>query len=141
MPTAAEQHAALVREIESHNYRYYVLDDPTLSDADFDGLLRKLRELEANHPELVTQDSPTQRVAGEPREGVTKVKRAVRMFSLDNTYSKDDRAEFLQRVRDGLPESERPSYVVEPKLDGAGIEAVYDNRRLVQASTRGDGET
>src|SRR5215472_203405 len=140
MQTAAAQHAALVREIESHNYRYYVLDDPAVTDVEFDALLRKLRDLEAKHPALVTSDSPTQRVAGEPREGISKVKHAARMMSLDNTYSKADLAEFLQRVRDGLPERERPAFVVEPKLDGASVEAVYENGRLVQASTRGDGE-
>jgi DNA ligase (NAD+) len=141
MPSPREQHASLVREIESHNYRYYVLDDPGISDAEFDMLLRKLRALEEKHPELVTSDSPTQRVSGEPRAGVTKVKHRVRMFSLDNAYSKDELAEFVRRVKDGLAEGARVTYVVEPKLDGASVEAVYEGGRLVLASTRGDGET
>ena len=84
----AQKHAALVREIEAHNYRYYVLDDPSVTDADYDALMRELRALEAEHPALVTPRSPTQRVSGEARAGATKVKHTVRMFSLDNAYSK-----------------------------------------------------
>ena len=83
----AELHAKLVREIDAHNYRYYVLDDPSLGDADFDRLLRDLRALEAAHPELVTPHSPTQRVGGEARTRVVQVKHETRMMSLDNAYS------------------------------------------------------
>jgi DNA ligase (NAD+) len=137
----AERHAALVREIDAHNYRYYVLDDASVTDAEFDVLLRELRAIEADHPELVTPASPTQRVAGEARVNVTKVKHAVRMFSLDNAYSEEDVNEFARRVRDGLREGDEPSFVVEPKLDGASIEVVYENGALKEASTRGDGET
>src|SRR5580704_462117 len=100
--TPAQRHASLVRAIEAHNYRYYVLDDPNVTDAEFDALLRELRAIEAEHPDLVTARSPSQRVAGEPRAGVTKVKHAARMFSLDNTYSREDLAEFVRRVKDGL---------------------------------------
>src|SRR5579883_1550626 len=139
--SAAERHAQLVREIDAHNYRYYVLDDPVVTDADFDRLLRALRELEARHPELVTPDSPTQRVGGEARTQVVQVKHAVRMLSLDNAYSDDELAEFHRRVLDGLPDGQSPRFCVEPKLDGASVEVVYDRGRLVQASTRGDGET
>jgi DNA ligase (NAD+) len=137
----AERHAALVREIEAHNYRYYVLDDPGVSDAEFDARLRELRALEATHPQLVTPRSPTQRVAGEPRAGAVKVKHAVRMFSLDNAYSEDELKEFVRRVNDGLPTGATPVFCVEPKLDGASVEVIYDDGHLVQASTRGDGET
>lgn len=134
------RHDALVRAIEAHNYRYYVLDDPTVSDAAFDALLRELRDLEGKNPELVTPDSPTQRVGGEARTGVTKVRRKVRMFSLDNAYSAEDVAEFERRVREGLPAGDHVEISVEPKLDGASVEVVYEGGRLVQASTRGDGE-
>jgi DNA ligase (NAD+) len=137
----AERHAQLVREIDAHNYRYYVLDDPVVSDADFDKLLRELRALEEQHPELATADSPTRRVGGEARTRVVQVRRAVRMMSLDNCYSPDELAEFHRRVVDGLPEGETPRFCVEPKLDGASVEVVYEGGRLVQASTRGDGET
>jgi DNA ligase (NAD+) len=137
----AERHAKLVREIDAHNYRYYVLDDPSVTDAAFDGLLRDLRALEKEHPELVTPSSPTQRVGGEARTKVAQVKHDVRMMSLDNAYSEDELAEFHRRIEDGLPDGEVPRFCVEPKLDGASIEVVYDRGLLVQASTRGDGET
>jgi DNA ligase (NAD+) len=139
--TPAARHAKLVREIDAHNYRYYVLDDPTIGDADFDRLLRELRDLEEKHPELVTPDSPTQRVGGDARIAAVQVKHAVRMMSLDNAYSAEELAEFHRRVTDGLPDGEIPHFCIEPKLDGASLEVVYDGGRIVQASTRGDGET
>ena len=139
--TPASQHAALVSEIDAHNYRYYVLDDPSVTDAAFDALMKKLRALEEAHPELCTSHSPTQRVGGTTRTAVAKVKHEERMFSLDNAYSKDDMGEFFERVRDGLPDSQTPEFVVEPKLDGASVEVVYEGGRLISASTRGDGES
>ncbi len=141
MKSHAERHAALVREIEAHNYRYYVLDDASVTDAAFDKLVKELRALEAEHPELVTADSPTMRVGGEPRAAATKVKHKERMFSLDNAYGAEDMGEFWRRVGEGLPDSETPRFCVEPKLDGGSVEAIYEGGRLVQASTRGDGET
>ena len=137
---AAKRHAALVSEIEAHNYRYYVLDDAKVTDAEFDALLRELRAIEEAHPELASDASPTRRVGGEPRAAATKVKHAERMFSLDNAYSTDDMAEFIRRVKAGLPDSEIPRFAVEPKLDGGSVEVVYESGRLAQASTRGDGE-
>ncbi len=140
MPASApRRHAALAREIAAHDHRYYVLDDPSVSDAAYDALLRELRELEAAHPELVTPASPTQRVAGAPREGFTRVTHRERMFSLDNAYAEDALAEFVRRVEGGLPSGELPAFVVEPKLDGGSLEVVYEGGRLVEASTRGDG--
>lgn len=136
---AADRHAQLVREIEAHDYRYYVLDDPVITDADYDALMRELRRIEAEHPELATPDSPTARVAGAARPYVTKVRREHRMFSLDNAYSSAEMADFHRRVREGLPDGEVPKFTVEPKLDGASIEVVYDGGRLALASTRGDG--
>lgn len=135
----AERHAQLVREIEAHDYRYYVLDDPAVTDAAYDALMRELRVLEKEHPELVTPESPTQRVGGEARPYVTKVRREHRMFSLDNAYSAEDMAEFHRRVNEGLPTGESATFAVEPKLDGASIEVVYEKGRLAIASTRGDG--
>ena len=139
--SAKQRHAALVRELQAHNYRYYVLDDPSVSDAEFDARLKDLKALEAEHPNLVTPESPTQRVGGESRTEVEKVRHAVRMFSLDNAYSSDDLGEFFRRVDEGLPSGETATFVVEPKLDGASVEVVYEKGKLVQASTRGDGET
>ena len=140
MESPAERHARLAREIEAHDYRYYVLDDPVISDAEYDALYRQLVALEQEHPELKTPHSPTSRVGGAPREGLMKVERANRMFSLDNAYSRDDIAELLRRVKEGLPEGQNPDFVVEPKLDGASIEIIYEGGVLVQASTRGDGQ-
>jgi DNA ligase (NAD+) len=137
--TPAQRHAGLVREIDAHNYRYYVLDDPIATDAEFDRLLRELRRLEEEHPALRTPDSPTQRVGGEARAQVVQVKHATRMLSLDNAYAPEELAEFHRRVVEGLPDGEVPRFCVEPKLDGAGVEVIFEGGRLVEASTRGDG--
>ncbi|MBI2893181.1 MAG: NAD-dependent DNA ligase LigA [Deltaproteobacteria bacterium] len=134
-----ERHAALVRLIEDHNHAYYVLDRPAVTDAEYDALYRKLLALEAEHPELVSPFSPSQRVGGAPREGFVKVRHAVRMYSLDNAYSDEELAEFDRRVREGLPDGAPVSYVAEPKLDGLSIEVVYEDGQLALASTRGDG--
>jgi DNA ligase (NAD+) len=139
--TSAERHAKLVREIEAHNYRYYVLDDPNVTDAEFDALMRELRAIEVEHPGLATVDSPTRRVSGEARSGAVQVKRATRMLSLDNAYSDEELLEFRRRVVDGLPAAEVPRFCIEPKLDGASVEVIFEGGRLVQATTRGDGET
>jgi len=136
-----ERYAELVREIAAHNYRYYVLDDPRISDAAFDRLMRELRDIEEAHPELVIADSPTRRVGGEARAGVVQIQRAVRMLSLDNAYSAEELAEFHRRVIEGLPDGEAPRFCIEPKLDGASVEVIFEHGRLVQATTRGDGET
>jgi len=142
VPAAArKRHEELVRAIDAHNYRYYVLDDPAVTDAEYDALVGHLRALEAEHPALCTADSPTQRIATDVRAGVVKVRHAHRMFSLDNAYGAADLEEFFRRVRTGLPAGETPRFVIEPKLDGASVEVVYEGGRLTQASTRGDGET
>lgn len=136
-----DRHAELVREIQAHNYRYYVLDDPVISDTEFDAMLKELEALEREHPKLVTPDSPTQRVGGEAREGVRKVEHVISMYSLDNVYTKDELEAFGKRVRDGLGNTgEDVRFCVEPKLDGASIEVVYEHGRLREASTRGDGK-
>lgn len=134
------RHDELVKEIRAHDYRYYVLDDPSITDAEYDALMVELRALEGQHPELVTPDSPTQRVGGEARALVTKVQHEVRMYSLDNAYSAVEMTEWNRRmVTSGLRDGDVPSFTVEPKLDGASIEVIYDGGRLVLASTRGDG--
>src|SRR5690348_12885300 len=135
--SARERHEALVREIRAHDYRYYVLDDPNVTDEAYDGLMKKLRALEAEHPELVSPHSPTQRVAGEARTSAAKVKHTVRMFSLDNAYSFEELHDFARRVEAGLRAGEKAEFVVEPKLDGASVEAIYEGGKLIQASTRG----
>ncbi len=134
-----KQHQELVREIRSHDYRYYVLDDPIISDQDYDALYLRLKELENQHPELVTPDSPTQRVGG-TRTDLKTVRHVPPMMSLDNTYSEADLTEFDRRVRQGLRDDAVISYCIEPKLDGASVEIIYEDGRLVSGSTRGDGK-
>jgi DNA ligase (NAD+) len=124
-----------------HDHRYYVLDDPEISDREYDTLYAELRALEAAHPALMTSDSPTQRVGATPRSDMKTVPHVVPMTSLDNTYGTDELAEFVRRVMDGLPESAKPEFCVEPKLDGASIEILYRDGRLASGSTRGDGLT
>ncbi|MBN2192762.1 MAG: NAD-dependent DNA ligase LigA [Polyangiaceae bacterium] len=134
-----DHHAALVREIRAHDHRYYVLDDPLIDDRAYDALYAELRALEAAYPDLATPDSPTQRVGGAPRADLRTVEHAVPMLSLDNTYSSADLAEFGRRVRDRLPKGTEPTFSVEPKLDGASVEILYRDGRLIGGSTRGDG--
>lgn len=134
-----DRHAALVEELRAHDHRYYVLDDPLITDREYDALYRELVELEAAHPTLVGPDSPTQRVGGKPRSDLTTVEHVVPMLSLDNTYGEADLAEFDRRVRERLPAQAEPVYVVEPKLDGGSVEILYRGGALVGGSTRGDG--
>jgi len=130
--------AELREQIRRHDYRYYVLDDPEISDARYDALLVELRELEAAHPDLVTPDSPTQRVGGAPSEAFGEVVHAVPMLSLDNAFSEQDVLDFDRRVRERL-DVETVDYSAEPKIDGLAISLRYEHGRLVQAATRGDG--
>jgi DNA ligase (NAD+) len=134
------RHEQLVRELRAHDYRYYVLDDPSITDRQYDTLLRELRDLEVQHPSLRTKDSPTHRVSGALRSDLRSVKHVERMMSLDNTYSEAELGEFLRRVKDGLRAGTEVSFCVEPKLDGASIEVLYREGRLFEGSTRGDGE-
>ena len=129
---------ALRDKIRHHEYRYYVLDDPEISDAEFDRLMIELKKLEAEHPELVTTDSPTQRVGGKPREGFVKAPHSSPMLSLDNTYSEDELRNWERRVHE-LSGREEIDYVCELKLDGMSLALHYENGRLVRGITRGDG--
>ena len=124
--------------IESHNYRYYVLDDPEIPDAQFDELMRELQQLESGHPELVDADSPTQRVGGQAAREFREVVHAVPMLSLDNAFSEQDIVDFDRRARERL-DVESIAYSAEPKIDGLAITLRYEQGRLVQAATRGDG--
>lgn len=139
LSSPAARHAELVSEIRDHDHRYYVLDDPIITDQKYDQLYRELLDLELRHPELRTLDSPSARIGGSPRGELQTVPHVVPMTSLDNTYDEAELSEFVRRVRDGLPSSATVSFCVEPKLDGASVELIYDSGRLVQASTRGDG--
>lgn len=128
----------LRKEIERHNRLYFVDAAPEISDQEFDALVKKLEALEAKYPELVTPDSPTQRVGGEPLAEFETVEHAAPMLSIDNTYSPDELRAFDERVRRGLAGG-RPEYVVELKIDGVAISLRYEEGRFVRAATRGDG--
>ena len=130
---------ALRQSLHHHNYRYYVLDDPEVSDAEYDRMLQELRALEQAHPHLVTPDSPTQRVGASPLEKFEAIPHAVPMLSLDNAFQEEDIFDFDRRVRRLLASDEPVRYTAEPKMDGVAVELVYENGVLTAASTRGDG--
>ncbi|PYV57962.1 MAG: DNA ligase (NAD(+)) LigA [Acidobacteria bacterium] len=129
---------SLREEIRHHEYRYYVLDDPEISDAEFDRLMNQLKKLEAEQPELITADSPTQRVGGKPREGFVKVPHSIPMLSLDNAYSEEELRAWERRVHE-LSGREDIEYVCELKLDGMSLALRYEGGKLVRGITRGDG--
>jgi DNA ligase (NAD+) len=132
---------ALRSLIRHHNYRYYVLDAPEIPDAEYDRLVRDLQALEAAHPELVTSDSPTQRVGAEPRPDFTQVRHRLPMISLDNAMDDTELAGFHRRVAEAVQEGLDVLYTAEPKLDGLAVSIRYQHGVLVQAATRGDGTT
>jgi DNA ligase (NAD+) len=131
--------AQLREQLHYHNYRYYVLDEPEISDAEFDRLMQELIALEEEYPELVTPDSPTQRVGAQPSTKFETVAHRLPMLSLENAFSSDAAREFDQRLKRFLRTSEEFEYVTEPKLDGCAVELVYEDGYLVVGSTRGDG--
>ena len=140
--TWAEAHKRadeLRRLIEDHNYRYYVLDDPEVPDAEYDRLMRELESLETAYPELITADSPTQRVSGTPMDGFETIQHRVPMLSLGNAFSDEEVADFYRRVSQGL-ERDDIIFAAEPKLDGVAISLTYIGGLLTTAATRGDGE-
>ena len=139
--TAVSERLAALRDIVGeHQHRYFVEDQPTVSDAEYDALYRELQDLEAVHPHLVTSDSPTQRVGAEPAEGFESVAHQVPMLSLSNARDADELREFEARLMRLQDESPQPlSYVVEPKIDGLGVALLYENGEFVRGATRGDG--
>ena len=139
MTTTADRIDSLRDRIRYHEERYYVLDDPDVSDAEFDRLMAELKQLEAAHPELVTTDSPTQRVAGRPVEGFETVEHSQPMLSLDNAYSEEELRAFDDRVKRGLDSATHVAYVAELKIDGLSVAVAYDDGRLQRGVTRGDG--
>ncbi len=140
-PEVVREAEELRRQIEYHNYRYYVLDDPEIPDAEYDRLMRRLQALEQAHPEIITPNSPTQRVGAKPREGFREVRHEVPMLSLNNCFSEEELRAFDRRVREGLEVEVPIDYVAEPKLDGLAISLIYEHGELVLAATRGDGYT
>ena len=131
----------LRQQLNHHNHRYYVLDDPEISDAAYDKLLQQLKQLEADNPELITADSPTQRVGAAPLKEFGQVRHEMPMLSLDNAFNEEDLEDFNRRVKDRLNTSDDIEYACEPKLDGIAVSLLYENGVLVRGATRGDGTT
>ena len=141
-PSIQEEATRLRGELDDANYRYYVLDEPRMTDADYDRRLRRLQEIEAEHPDLATADSPTQRVGAAPAAGFPEVAHAVPMLSLDNAFNEEEIKAFVRRVADRLEAHGEPlAFCCEPKLDGAAVSLVYERGELVAGVTRGDGRT
>src|SRR5215813_2110150 len=140
-PATIRKEAEELREkLRYHEYRYHVLDDPEISDASYDKLLVRLKEIEAEHPELTTPDSPTVRVGAQPRDGFTTMRHARPMLSLDNAFSFDALRDFDRRVREGVGREEI-EYIAEHKFDGLSISLIYEKGVLARGVTRGDGTT
>ena len=141
---AAARAAELRKQLDHHNYRYYVLDDPEISDAEYDALLNELRDLEAEHPELLTPDSPTQRVGGEPLDKFEQVRHLQPMLSLANARNQEELEAWVLRserylARQGVQLGD-VRFVTEPKIDGLAVSLVYQDSLLVRGATRGNGE-
>src|SRR5271167_4464455 len=140
-PAAVKKEIADLREkLRYHEYRYYVLDEPEISDAAYDRFMNRLKELEATYPELVTPDSPTVRVGGTPREGFQTVRHVRAMLSVDNAFSYDALRDFDRRVREGIGK-EKIEYIAEHKFDGLSISFHDSGGKLVRGVTRGDATT
>ena len=138
---ASARATELRKQIDQHNYRYYVLDEPAIPDAEYDRLFNELRSLEEQYPDLVTSDSPTQRVGSQPSPSFSQVQHEVPMLSLANAFSDDDLHDFDRRVRQRLEGDAGVQYVCEPKLDGLAVSLLYEDGVLVRGATRGDGTT
>ena len=138
---AKKEIGELTKVLEGHNYKYYVLDEPTLSDTEYDRLFRQLEELEADHPELVIPESPTQRVGAEPSKEFGSVKHTIPLLSLANAMDENELRDFDVSVKKILEFEGEVEYAAEPKLDGLAVELVYENGKFVSGSTRGDGVT
>lgn len=133
--------AELRATLDNYNYQYYVLDNPTVPDAEYDRLLRELQQLEKENPDLVSADSPTQRVGAKPDNGFQEVAHELPMLSLDNAMSDEELISFDKRIKDRLKSADDIEYVCEPKLDGLAVSLLYENGQLVRGATRGDGTT
>lgn len=143
MTSASDRHRIqqLRQQINEHNYRYHVLDDPSVPDAEYDRLMRELQALEARYPDAITPDSPTQRVGARPLTAFAQVKHEIPMLSLENAFDEEDLVAFDKRVRQRLDTSAAITYVGEPKIDGVAVSLLYEHGRLVRGATRGDGTT
>ncbi len=141
MKTIEDTLTQLRTTLRHHEYLYHVLDAPELPDAEYDRLMRELRELEAQHPDLITPDSPTQRVGAQPLAQFTQVRHEVPMLSLDNVFDEESWLAFNKRVKDRLKDDAEITFCCELKLDGLAVSLLYEDGLLTRASTRGDGTT
>ncbi len=141
MPQPQEEINSLKEQLNYHNYRYYVLDAPEIPDAEYDRLMRRLQKLEALHPDLVTADSPSQRVGAEPLPAFTQVQHELPMLSLENAFDEEEMRDFNRRICDRLKDHSDIEYACEPKLDGIAVSLLYRDGELVRGATRGDGTT
>lgn len=139
-PDVAKQLDVLRSQLNDYNYQYYVLDDPSVPDAEYDRLMRELEALEEKHPELISHDSPTQKVSGQASDAFTPVQHEVPMLSLDNAFDDEEFSAFDKRIQDRLKRSWTVEYSCEPKLDGLAVSILYEQGLLVRAATRGDGQ-
>ncbi|WP_102049398.1 NAD-dependent DNA ligase LigA [Oceanospirillum beijerinckii] len=139
--TVSQEIAELRQQLNEHSHKYYVLDAPSIPDAEYDRLLRRLQQLEEENPELITSDSPSQRVGAAPLSAFNQVQHVIPMLSLDNAFNDDEFAAFDQRLKDRLKSDAVIEFACEPKLDGIALSLRYENGLLVQAATRGDGQT
>lgn len=141
MPETTQDIDSLRDQLRYHNHRYYVLDDPEIPDVEYDRIFRQVQALEEQHPELITPDSPTQRVGGAALSAFGEIKHAMPMLSLSNVFSDEELQAFDKRIHDRLKSEDELTYVAEPKLDGLAISILYENGVMTRAATRGDGET
>ncbi|SUX66685.1 NAD-dependent DNA ligase LigA [Citrobacter amalonaticus] len=141
MESIEQQLTELRTTLRHHEYLYHVMDAPEIPDAEYDRLMRELRELEAQHPELITPDSPTQRVGAAPLASFSQIRHEVPMLSLDNVFDEESFLAFNKRVQDRLKSSDKLTWCCELKLDGLAVSILYENGVLVSAATRGDGTT
>ncbi len=139
--TIEDQINTLRDQLNHHSYQYYVLDEPEIPDAEYDRLYRELQALEKQCPELISSDSPTQRVGDKPLDGFTQVKHEIPMLSLDNVFNEEELNDFYKRIQQRLDSEEEIAFAAEPKLDGLAVSLLYEKGKLVQAGTRGDGTT
>ena len=129
----------LRKQINNHNYQYYILDNPIISDYEYDNLMRELQDLEKKYPDLITQDSPTQRVGASPLDAFDSVDHSIPMLSLENAMNSEELFQYYERTKRGLQTDLDIDFIAEPKLDGIGVELVYENGLLTYGLTRGDG--
>mgnify|MGYP000557255947 CR=1 FL=1 len=134
MTQPKQQIDQLIEQLEQYNYQYYVMDQPSIPDAEYDRLFKQLKALEAQYPELLRGDSPTQRVSGAPLAAFEQIQHEMPMLSLDNVFSEAELSAFNKRVQERLKRSEPVNYCVEPKLDGLAVSLLYVNGQLVQAA-------